>query len=225
MIPLAIVLDSTLVIIAIIVLGIIIWMYAQKHSDEPTIDKYTNAVKDLSVDSAEFIGTSIKRLTESEEKKRIRLAEENIAKHNSYLFYEKTYEPGCLNRLLHIDDSFRNSLDLIGLSEDQWSIIGRKLFYIGVIKKLSRDSSNYAKQNASSTRKAIIEEWPNHFYPETKSSANYLIEALAYFDILQNEWIQYGDVVLDMYSICDSPDLQKFGYYSKMSSGTNIEAL
>lgn len=73
------------------------------------------------------------------------------------------------------------------------------MFYIGVIKYLSREHSDYTKKNQDFIRNSILNDWVKD--PHMKDYPDTLREALGYFNISEEEWIKYGDTVIDMYNI------------------------
>lgn len=98
-----------------------------------------------------------------------------------------------------MDESFEKSLNLLGLSAERWKQIGKHMFYIGVIKYLSREHSDYTKKNQDFIRNSILNDWVKD--PHMKDYPDTLREALGYFNISEEEWIKYGDTVIDMYNI------------------------
>ena len=53
-----------------------------------------------------------------------------------------------------------------------------------------------------------------------------LNEALAYFDIPEDEWIKYGDTVIEMHNINDSnKDVEEFGYIAQIMPMKNNKHL
>lgn len=116
--------------------------------------------------------------------------------------------------MLTVDDHFRKSLDILGLSEDRWKKIGFHLFYVGVIRAMSRDSSDYSKKRPEYIRQDIIDNWADH---GLKDEVLTLKEALAYFNISEEEWIKYGDTVIEMHNINDNnKDLEEFGIITQI---------
>ena len=85
------------------------------------------------------------------------------------------------------------------------------IFYIGVIKVMSREHSDYSKKNSEYIRKSIIDDWSK---PDSglKDYADTLIKGLNYFDIYVDEWIKYGDTVIEMHNLNDNKDVEEFGY-------------
>ena len=49
-------------------------------------------------------------------------------------------------------------------------------------------------------------------YQFIKNVVETLKKALAYFDIPIEEWIKYGDTVLEMHNVDDDEDVEEFGY-------------
>ena len=121
-----------------------------------------------------------------------------------------------------MDEFFKKkSLDVLGLSVERWQRIGRHLFYVGAIKYFSRDHSDFTKKNDEDRRAWIINEWVKETGFGLKDSADTLREALAYFNIPEDEWIKYGDTVLAMYNVNDDPDIKQFGVISEIKAKDN----
>ncbi len=82
------------------------------------------------------------------------------------------------------------------------------LYHMGVIIQESRDSFDYSKKHDKRYRDYLFSE-SNPYGHERRDE---LKASLDYFDIPVKEWIEYGDTVLDMHNMYDTPDMQKFGY-------------
>jgi hypothetical protein len=88
---------------------------------------------------------------------------------------------------------------------------------------LSREHSDYTKKNQEPYRNHILNEWAKD--PNLKDYANTLIEALSYFDIPENDWIKYGDTVIEMYNVNDVNDIEEFGIIAQLMPMTNNKHL
>ena len=172
---------------------------------------YTAILREWLVTSAaDSVAGAAFRLTESADKKKIRLAKEVLAQRNGLIYRFHTYSrTEFIQRLFTIDERLKISLNTLGLSEDQWLQIAKKLFYLGVLKKESRDPNDYSKKNSKSIREHMLTDWATDSI--LKYTAKYLNEAFQYFKIKKSEWIEYGDAVVGMYNLEEDKDLIEFG--------------
>lgn len=147
------------------------------------------------------------KVTEPKSKKEIRLARELLADKNGWIVRFTEYKnKKRMAQLFTIDDKFKNALNTIGLKEERWKLMGHQLLYINVIKHYANSEHKVQEEEL---RKRVIEEWSKDEYE--KENIAFLLEALSYFHIKVDEWIKYGDTVLDMYKIYDIPDIEEFG--------------
>lgn len=137
--------------------------------------------------------------------------------------FEYYSEKEHIKELLDVDESFEKSLNLLGLSAERWKKIGKHLFYVGVIKYLSREHSDYTKKNQDFIRKMILNEWCKD--PLMKDYPDTLRKALGYFNISEEEWIKYGDTVIDMYNINDNKDIEEYGIITQIMPMPNNKHL
>ena len=200
---------ETLFIIVLIVL-LIIYFLAQDSKKTTTKERYGEAIGELAHMTADKISGIAHSITEPADKKKIRLAKKELAYRNGCLYrYEWYTDKEYLNRLLTVDDKFKSSLNVLGLSEERWHVIAHKLLYIGVIRVSSRDSSDYTKKTPKFIRERMVNEWSKN--KTLKENIDMLHTALNYFNIKVEEWIEYGDAVVEMYDLYDSNDLKEFG--------------
>jgi hypothetical protein len=209
--------------IAIIVF-LIIYFAAQDSKKETTKEKYGDAIGQIAHSAASTIAGMAHDIAEPASKKELRLAREALADRNGQLYRVEIYsQKEWIKKLLEVDESFKKSLDVLGLSEERWKKIGKHIFYVGVIRFLSREHSDYTKKNQGPYRNHILNEWTKD--PNFKDYANTLIEALSYFDIPENDWIKYGDTVIEMYNVNDVNDIEEFGIISQLMPMTNNKHL
>ena len=83
---------------------------------------------------------------------------------------------------------------------------------MGVIIQESRSSLDYSKKLTKEQRANIFSE-NDEYYTKVR---NDLTGSLKYFSIPINEWINYGETVLDMHNLFDTPDIKKFGYRTEI---------
>jgi hypothetical protein len=209
--------------IAIIVF-LIIYFAAQDSKKETTKEKYGDAIGQIAHSAASTIAGMAHDIAEPASKKELRLAREALADRNGQLYRVEIYsQKEWIKKLLEVDESFKKSLDVLGLSEERWKKIGKHIFYVGVIRFLSREHSDYTKKNQEPYRNHILNEWAKD--PNLKDYANTLIEALSYFDIPENDWIKYGDTVIEMYNVNDVNDIEEFGIIAQLMPMTNNKHL
>ena len=200
----------------IIIIGIIvffIYLLAQDSNKESRKERYGEAIGQLASMTAESIASAAHSLTEPADKKKIRLAKEELADRNGQLYRFNSYcDTEYLQSKFKVDERLKSALTTLGLSEERWEQIAKKLFYLGVLQKQSRDCSDYSKKNSKSIREHMLTDWANN--PILKYAAIYLNEAFNYFNIEKDEWIEYGDAVISMYNLTEDKDLEEFGIIS-----------
>lgn len=197
----------------IIILGIIIffvYLLAQDSKKESKKERYGEAVGQLASMASDSIASVAHSLTEPADKKKIRLAKEELADRNGQLYRFDWYSnTDYLKSKFIVDERLKQALSTLGLSEERWLQIAKKLFYIGVLKKESREHEDYSKKNSKSMREHMLTDWASD--PILRYTAIYLNEAFDYFNIKESEWIEYGDAVVGMYNLEDDKDLVEFG--------------
>lgn len=205
--------------IALIVLIIFATIYfiAQDSKKDTTKERYGEAIGSLAQMTANSISNIAHDIVEPASKKQIRFAKEALARRHGALYRMLTnfcYDKDKVEELLTVDDSFKSSLDDLGLSAYRWKKIALHIFYIGVIRTLSREYSDYTKKNSEHTRHCFInEDWRTDVLNE---QGKILKEALVYFDIPNEEWIKYGDTVIEMHNINENNDVKEYGYISQI---------
>lgn len=194
---------AVITIIGIIL--IIIYFVSLDSKKESPKEKLSDAVDTLSHSAADAVSEMAYKLTETKEKKDIRIAREILADKNGRFFnltqYHKKDE---INKLFEINETFKKALDTLGLTEERWVNLGRHLLYISVIKHYSE-----FEHNDVSVRRSVIEKWSKDEY--VKDDIAFLLEALSFYHIDKEEWIKFGATVLDMYKIYSIPDIKEYG--------------
>lgn len=211
--------EIVLLVVGVIVLCVI--LVAQDSKEKTQKEKYLDAIGQVAHSAADKITGVAYRITESSSEKVHREALEVLAQRNGSLYrVGGSYsQKGYIKKLFEVDEFFKKkSLDVLGLSVERWQKIGRHLFYVGAIKYFSRDHSDFTKKNDEDRRAWIINEWVKETGFGLKDSADTLREALAYFNIPEEEWIKYGDTVLAMYNVNDDPDIKRFGVISEIKA-------
>ena len=202
---------ETVFVIAVIIV-LIIYLIAQDSKKETARERYGEAVGTLAYATADSISGFAHSLTEPANKKQIRLAKEALASRHGSLYRLQYYnDKDYIDKLFFVDESFKQALDILGLSEERWRKIALHIYYIGAIKVMSRENSDYSKKNSEYIRRSIIDDWSK---PDSglKDHADTLKKGLNYFNISVEEWIKYGDTVIEMHNLNDKKDVEEFGY-------------
>ena len=194
-----------ILVILIILALIFIQAFATSSKKETKKERYAEAVGQFAEGVSGKIGGFAFSMTEPKDKKKLRLAKERLALKNTDLFYHEFYgDDEETDELFRVDEFFRKDLKLLGLSEDNWQDMARRLFHLGAIRKLSRSSSNYLEKLPKDVREIFMQN--ENYLTEA------LVKALNYFEISTSDWINYGDAVIEMYNLTDDSILDKFGY-------------
>lgn len=150
--------ETVFIIVGIIAL--FIYLIAQDSKKETAKERYGEAVGTLAHATADSISGLAHSLTEPANKKQIRLAKEALASRHGSLYRLQYYsDKDYIEKLFHVDEHFKQSLDTLGLSEERWRKIALHIFYIGAIKVMSREHNDYSKKNSEYIRKSIIDDW------------------------------------------------------------------
>ena len=188
-----------------------IYLFYLSSNKETKKEKLGDAVGSMAKSTADTITSIAHNITEPQEKKLHRLAEESLASKNGIIYrsHHNFTDKSYLDNLFKIDNSFKKDLEILKVSPDKWTHVAWNLYFIGIIRFYSRDHLDYSKKNSSSYRKHIIENWEND-----NSLKDCLITikcALKHFKIDNDDWVKYGDTVLDMNNIYDNEDLRTIG--------------
>lgn len=223
------------IIFIISVLLLFFHLEAQRYKGKANKEKYGNAIGYMAQSVANKASTIAQNITEPNEMVSIRYAKEALAEHNSMLYrlyiFSYTYDDPSdeLEKHLIVDNSFRHSLDVLGLSEDHWKKIAIHIFYVGWIRYCSRVFQDFPKKLHEDDRKEIITlsfkypfEYMNEYW-EKKTET--LKAALSYFNISEEEWIKYGDTVIEMHNINDNFEIERYGLIITQTLPGNIKEL
>ena len=207
------------IVIIIIIILATIYFIAQDSKKETTKERYGEAIGSLAQMTAESISNIAHDIAEPASKKQIRLAKEALAMRHRRLYTMHFYnDKDYIEKLFTVDNQFKTSLEILGLSENRWKRIARHIFYVGIIRVKSRDCNDYSKKNTENLRQYIIEGGK---YQSFKEVSHTLKEALRYFGIPTEEWIKYGDTVLEMYNVNDNKDIEEYGYIAPIKPMQN----
>ena len=200
--------DTVIIIVAVI--AFFIYLLAQDSKKETKRERYGEAIGKLATSAADSISGVASRLTEPEDKKRIRLAEEALAYRNGRIYRIRAYERSekIIQEYLDVDENFSKQLKLLGLTPEKWQKLAIQLYHMGVIIQESRNSFDYSKKHDKSYRAYIFSE-TNKYGQEIRNELKASLECL---NIPVDEWIEYGETVLDMHNLYDTPEMKKYGY-------------
>lgn len=201
--------ENIFVIICIILF--FLYLFHLSSNKETKKEKIGDAVGSMAKSTADTISSIARDITEPHEKKIHRQAEESLASKNGAIYRSchKFTDKKYLSELFNIDDSFKKDLDILQISPNKWREVAWNLYFIGIIRYYSRDNSDYSKKNTSTLRKHMIEDWGNdNFFKDISITIK---SALNHFKIDSEDWIKYGDTVLDINNIYDNEDLRTIG--------------
>lgn len=88
---------------------------------------------------------------------------------------------------------------------------------MGVIIQESRDSFNYANKYDKGYREYTFSD-KNKYGHEGRDE---LQASLENFEIPVQEWIDYGETVLDIHNLYDTPEMEKYGYKTAIMPMSN----
>ena len=198
------------IIIILLIIAFVVYLMAQDSKKETKKERYGEAIGKLATSAADSVAGAAFRLTESADKKRIRLAEEALADRNGSIYRIRNFERSDQNiqKHLNVDESFKSKLELLGLTPERWQKLAMQLYHMGVIIQESRSSFDYSKKLDKEYRAYIFSETTKY----GQESRDELRTSLKYFSIPVHEWIEYGETVLDMHNLYDTPEMKKYGY-------------
>lgn len=203
---------------------LIIYLLAQDSRKETKKERYGEAVGELTQMVADKISSTAYSITEPADKKKLRLAKEELASRLGRLYRIEGYsEKIYIEQLLTLDDSFKSALDNLELSEERWNKLALMIFYIGTIRNLSRDSLDYSMKLPKHIREYMLSNWTTDII--LKDSIVTLKEALNFFKIRIEEWVDYGDTVIEMHDLYNNPDIKEFGFITSIMPMKNNKHL
>ena len=199
---------STTTIVIIFVIIVIIWFYYIGTTDQrkPGKERLGDAVSNLAQDSAKTVTRLAKSVSEPADEKKKRLAREAVASRLGRI-YRSTHTPKwTFEYYSKINDQFKEDLIVYGLSESKWIELATMVFYIGQIRIQSRDFSDFSKRISDYQRESFLIDKNGYF----KENVEIVTEGLAYFNIPVEEWIKYGDAVLEMHDVSNNELLRDY---------------
>ena len=198
------------IVIIILMIAFFVYLVAQDSKKETRKERYGEAIGKLATSAADSVAGAAFRLTESADKKKIRLAEKALADRNGRIYRIRNYEriEKRIQEYLKVDEYFKKQLELLGLTPQKWQQLAMQLYHMGVIIQESRDSFDYSKKHNKRYREYTFSE-ANKYGHERRDQ---LRASLEYLNIPVKEWIEYGETVLDMHNLYDTPEMKKYGY-------------
>jgi hypothetical protein len=170
-----------------------------------------------------------RRIAETKKERKLREAHNVITRYNSMLFfayfrdfynYDKDRTIKFLRERIDINQ-VKSALDILELSYTYWEQVASKLYYWGIIVKLSRYKIEH-KQYIEYTRNS--KENRLHCI----NSDKLIKEALDYFNISEYDWIEYGDAVISMNDIDFANDIRHIAdlnQFNMWGSNDSIELI
>lgn len=202
---------SALILIGIFVLlGLYVYTLASKKETLP--ERMSEAVSIIAHETADKVSSVAYSIAEPKDKKKLRLAKEELARRNSLLFRSPLLnQPDQTQRCMVVDDRFRESLKTIGLEEEEWKKLAVEIYHLGRIMEVSYlNDPSFTNETSKSTRESII----NNTIADSISwdyIHDAIVEALNYFDIDIKEWVEYGPLVLRMHHVFEDGFHKEFG--------------
>ena len=165
----------------------------------------------MMADVAHATGKAVQELAESPKSKSIRLAKEELIRRNARIFHTSIFRKSYIKTLIDIDEYFEKQLNVLGISGTKWQDdIATKLLYIRIISYWSRNGIDSSKRNTSDDRRMYINDKSRG--KDEISSHKLITTALSYYEIPEEDWINYGDAVIEMYELTEDEDLVLYGY-------------
>lgn len=210
--------EVTIFVVVVIIL-LLVFLLAQDSKKDTTSEKVGDAVSSLADMAAGSVSKLARDLTEPASKKKIRKAKEKIAWKNYNILhnYSKIYLDSVIDdeNFLIIDDEFANALDTLGLDHDKWKKVAKDFFYMGVINICSHyEVNNEIKKNTKYDRQRLIDNIDDQGYDTDLFGNKFkhqIIDALKNFNIDVDDFVEYGDTVIDMYEITSNKDYEDYG--------------
>lgn len=198
------------ILIILVIIALVIYLIAQDSDKGTKKERYGEAIGKLATSAADSIAGVAFRLTETKENKRIRLAEEALAYRNGLIYRIRAYNRSekIVQKYLVIDETFKEQLELLGLTPERWIKLAMQLFHMGVVIQESRDPFDYSNKYDKRYREFLFSDRNNYGQNRT-AELRYSLDCL---NIPVEEWIEYGETVLDMHNLYDTPDMKKYGY-------------
>lgn len=200
------------IVTIILILLFLIYLASLGSTKKTKRERYGEAVGNLAKSAANSISHIAYNLTKPADKKRYDKALEVLAVKNTLIFRKPLFtRKGYLESCFEIDERFKKALIELNLSEERWKKLATELLYLGLIINLSRDRSG--NKETEDYRNNIINEWRYESSGDFwQIVAEYLLKALNYYNVSEQDWIKYGDSVVGMYNLTErNPDFEEFG--------------
>lgn len=199
------------IFVVVLIILFVIYLYSTSSKKETKRERFAEGAKNMMADAAHATGKAVQELAESPKSKSIRLAKEELNRRNAHIFYTHTFSKSHIRFLLDVDEKFEKQLNELGLSGTKWQDdIATKLLYIRIISYWSRNGIDSSKRNTSDDRRMYINDKSRG--KDEISSHKLITTALSYYEIPEEDWINYGDAVIEMYELTEDEDLVLYGY-------------
>ena len=196
--------EGIVIILCIIVL-LIIFIYASESKKETRKERYGEAIGRFAQETADTIKDIAYNVTLSDKNRE----KEKIRKKLIQLYgYRCNFDREYINKLLTVDDNLKQALNVIGMSEKEWNKLALSVLYVGIIRELSRDSFDNYRRITKQIREDMVNQWAKD--SALKSYIEMLYNALTYFKVSVEDWVNYGDAVIEMYNLDDFSEMEKY---------------
>jgi hypothetical protein len=204
---------ETALVIGLILSGVIYALYIDSKK-QTTGERIVDAISRMLIGPITAITKFAQDQVEPTEKRKNRLAKEALARENGHIYRGIIYTMG--DNPFKVDEDFVKSLKVLGLTKKEWrDKVAIKIYYIGQIKMRSRDPFDYSRRLDALSREYMVNSWKDEDMMIT------LKKALNYFNIPIDEWVKYGDAVIEMHDLHSDWYLRKYGDISKISPREN----
>lgn len=194
-----------IVITLLCLVFVIIHIYASESKKETRKERYGEAIGLFAQNTADTIKNVAYNVTLSEKNRQKEIIRKKLIRLYGYEHYsDREY----MDKLLTVDDNLKRALNVISMSEKEWNKLALSVLYVGVIRNLSRDSFDNSKKITKQIREYMANQWAKDSV--LKSYIEMLDNALIYFKVSIEDWVNYGDAVIEMYNLNDFPEMEKY---------------
>lgn len=169
-----------------------------------------------------------RKIAETKKEQQLREANKVISDYNHMIYFayffdsyhDKENTTKQLREYINLN-LVKSSLEILDLSYERWIQAAYKLYYWGIIVSLSRIKIGYNRyyQDVKYIRNDIVNRSNiiNSEYKYQHVRGTILIkEALEFFNIPENEWIEYGDAVVNMKNIDFDTDIIYIAHFNPL---------
>lgn len=197
--------------IATLIIYLVILHYYDKFDEEDAIPRLIDAISCSSESLVEHIAKEYSYIFESKAEHELRVAKIMVARRTKVLYLNAIHnnDPDSKSRLIEVSGNFNHALEILGLSVERWEKMANEILYLGIIKYYSGAPGVYKDNIKKENRQGFI-EYINR--EENLRFYNQFIEALQYFNISNEDWIQYGEEIIQVYNIKRNTDIEQYGF-------------